>query len=378
MDKRICAFPAADYSTGEMDRVVAGHFAALNADTMLKPGMRVCIKPNLLMKAAPDQNVTTHPELVAAVIRALRAMGITDIVIGESPGGPYTKSALEGIYKATGMTGAVGADAALNFDTGYTALAADKAVICRAFNVINPVANADAVINLPKLKTHGMVMLSAGVKNLLGCVPGLQKPELHFRFGEKDDFCRMLVDLALLIAPCLTIVDAVDAMEGNGPSAGAIRHTGMTFAAVNPFALDLALCRYTGMTPDIVPTVRHAIESGLCPASADELDWISDAPAPVGRFILPDSRPHDFSHKLPPALKKPFNALVSAFFTSRPAIEKRRCIGCGKCSESCAPGAVTIHERKAVIDYKKCIACYCCHEMCPVQAVKIKRSRLFG
>jgi ferredoxin len=188
----------------------------------------------------------------------------------------------------------------------------------------------------------------------------------------------MLVDLSLLVKPVLTIVDAVDSMEGNGPSGGTIRHTGMLFASRNLYALDLALCAYVGFSPDEVLTVRHAVDTNLCPATAAELDWLGEKPDFLPDFTPPDSRPTNFTSHVPVFLRKPTAWLLEHVFESRPVILRDRCIGCGKCAESCAPGAAVVQERKAVIDKKLCIKCYCCHEFCPVKAVKIKRPFFVG
>ena len=372
----VSAVPAADYAPETMARVVAEHFRLWQAETFLKPGMSVCLKPNLLMRAEPEKGITTHPQLVKAVVRQLQAMGIADITIADSPGGPYTRTALDMIYRASGMAAvAEETGAKLNSDTGFAACKAPNGVICREFNIINPIAQADVVINLPKLKTHGMVTLSAGVKNLFGCVPGLQKPEFHYRFKETRDFCQMLVDLAGLVAPQLTIVDAVEAMEGNGPSGGQVRHTGMTFGGRQPYAMDMAICDFIGLDPDRVWTVRCSREVGLCPRDMGDLQWLGTRPEPVRDFCMPESRALNFSSHVPRFARRLAVCVLEKIWDTRPVIDTDKCIGCGKCAESCAPAAAIILDGKAVLDSRKCIKCYCCHEMCPVQAINIRKRR---
>lgn len=380
MKHTISAVSAESYTTEAMDRAVQAHFAALRVEELIRPGMSVCLKPNLLMKSAPKNAVTTHPALVEAVVRQLVAVGVPveRITIADSPGGPYLKTALEGIYKAAGLTEvSARTGAVLNYGTGAKTLRREENELCKEFHIIDPIAEADLVINLPKLKTHGMVTLSAGVKNLFGCVPGLEKPELHFRFKENKDFCQMLVDLSALVAPGLTIVDAVESMEGNGPSGGTVRHTGMTFAARDIYALDLGLCTYMSLPPEAVWTVQHAIAAGFCTREPNALTWLGERPE-VQAFALPASTSIDFTSRLPRFLRRPATYLEERFFAPRPVIVKSKCIGCGKCAESCAPEAAVIQERKAVIRYEKCIKCYCCHEMCPVRAIEIKRSGLLS
>ena len=181
-------------------------------------GRRVLLKPNLLMKRRPEEATTTHPLVVEAAARLLLDWGASEVTIADSPGGPYTRPLLHSIYETCGMTAAARQSGArLNEDTGFTTLRREENRLVREFSIINPVAEADLVVSVCKLKTHSMTTLSGGVKNLFGCIPGLQKPELHLRFPEKADFGEMLVDLALTVKPALTIVDAVVGMEGDGP-----------------------------------------------------------------------------------------------------------------------------------------------------------------
>ena len=71
-------------------------------DKYIKPGMKVLLKCNLLMKKKPEQAATTHPEVVAALGRLVKEAGAHPI-IGDSPGGLYNVSALRGVYRACGM-----------------------------------------------------------------------------------------------------------------------------------------------------------------------------------------------------------------------------------------------------------------------------------
>lgn len=81
------------------------------------------------------------------------------------------------------------------------------------------------VIDIAKLKTHGMMGYSGAVKNLFGVVPGLLKPELQPLPG-KEPFAEMLVDLCEYVHPDFSIIDAIDAMEGDGPTGGQKRFVG--------------------------------------------------------------------------------------------------------------------------------------------------------
>ena len=376
MDK-ISVFGCKEYNSDLLDEVIEKHFLALDENgTIIKDGAKVVIKPNLLIKRNPEDATTTHPKFMEAIIKAVQKRGGI-VTIAESPGGPYTKSMLKSVYSGTGMeevakkTGAI-----LNYETGYSVLNTKNGKVCTSFNIIDPIKNADIIISVAKLKTHAMTNMTCAVKNMFGSVPGLLKPEFHFRFPQKELFGEMLVDLCETVRPQISFVDAIVGMEGNGPSGGNPRFLGVTFAGLNPHAVDLFAANLIGFKTDDVPTLKAAIKRALCSENIFELEICGDdyKKFEAHDFKKPDSREAGFIEKLPFFIRNP----IVAFVTPKPVIRKKDCIGCGKCAESCPKQAIKILNKKAIIDYSKCIKCYCCHEMCPVKSIDIKRLRLLG
>src|SRR4030042_439692 len=87
--------------------------------------------------------------------------------------------------------------------------------------MIQIVLEADVVINLPKFKTHSMMLLTLGVKNLFGCIPGPRKALWHLKAGEdRKTFAQILVDVYQVVQPSLTLLDGVVGMGGDGPNRG--------------------------------------------------------------------------------------------------------------------------------------------------------------
>lgn len=373
---RICAVQTPEYRLETLCRAADRHLTEFSVYDKLTPQTKVLIKPNLLMKRAPQTATVTHHLLVEAVILCLQQHGIREIMIADSPGGPYTPGLLSGIYKASGMaetaerTGVI-----LNTDCGFQTVEAhgEKA---RSFELINPVLWADYIIDMPKLKTHAMTGMSCAVKNLFGTVPGLKKPEFHYRFPDKKDFTDLLIDLCETVNPDFILVDAVESMEGNGPSGGEARHTGMTFSAVNPYALDLVMADYLGLPVNDIPSIGHAVRRGLCPASADEVEIVGGYER-VKNFKRAKAGSVTFENYLPKPIRGLYEKKIQPMLTSRPVIVDKGCIGCGKCAESCPAHTIEIVSRKAVIHYDKCIRCYCCHEMCPQKTIRLSRFVLF-
>lgn len=328
-------------------------------------GKTVVIKPNLLAKREAEAGITTHPSFVSACAEYFISLG-TKVVVADSPGGVYNKSALDGIYKVTGMEAAcLQTGAELNYDFGHSCVF--KGEISRnSFNIINPLINADLIVNLSRLKTHALCEMSAAVKNMFGSIPGLQKAEQHARFPKKAAFADMLCDLCLINAPVINITDGVVGMEGNGPAGGTLKKVGAVIASANPFASDLVCAYIMGYKPKEVGTVECAIKRGLCPESVGELEIVGNAPLEfASNFKRPDASAGGLVKQLP--------SLFGGALRPKPKVRKSLCIGCGECMRNCPVSTIKIQNKKAKINPDACIKCYCCQEFCPVKAISVKR-----
>ena len=350
---------------------VCRHFEALGVEKDLRPQTRVLLKPNLLYGKKPEAAVTTNPAILKAVIRWLTERGFTNIVVADSSGGLFNAEYMRGVYAASGLN-IPGVQEYLNRDFTFGTRNTPPGCAVRSFNLITPVLEADYIINLPKLKTHAMTTVSAGVKNLFGTIPGLQKPDMHRRYPELAGFARMLCELEMTVKPDVTFLDAIDSMEGNGPGGGTVRHTGMTFASRDVFALDVAAVEFMGLDPLEIPHLKAARELGLYP---ERVEVTGDKPAPCSpAFRLPDAvKSTGFDDAVPKFLRKPTEKVLDALLRSYPHVDKSKCVGCGKCAESCPRKIIKIVDKKASMPRKDCISCFCCQEMCPVHAISVKR-----
>lgn len=350
-------------------------FAAAGLDGRIAAAQRIVVKPNLLMKCGPDAAVTTHPLVMQAVIRALQKRGAKDILIAESPGGLFTLSRLESIYGGCGMKQLAGEGVRLNTDLS----AVTREALGRTFELLAPIAQSDLLISVGKLKTHAMTGMSGGVKNLFGAIPGLTKPQFHFLFPEKGDFCDMLCDLCALLDPALTVLDGVVGMEGDGPSAGVPRSFGLILGSRDPFALDRAAAHMLGLSLNEALTVKASVKKGLAPERAEDLTVAGDKERfdhPFTDVLRPQSSEADFSSKLPRPLRSAGSKLLRQL-APRPRVRTADCIGCGRCAESCPVHTIALVKGRAVIRKAPCIRCFCCHEMCPVHAIDISKNIVF-
>ena len=337
----------------------------------VKPGQKVLLKVNLLMKKRPEEAVTTHPSVVEAVARlVLEAGGIP--IIGDSPGGPYTVNALRAIYAKSGLrevaerTGAI-----LNEDVGQTTIQYPEGKLVKSLTVTNCVLEADVIIPLSKLKTHGMMTYTGAVKILFGVIPGLLKAEYHLKMFKVRDFADLLVDIATWVKPALSIMDGVVGMEGDGPSAGKPRNIGALILSTDPFALDVVATDLIGLKPEKVPTIMAARVRGLT-SRLDELELKGDSRSlwKIQGFVIPKAVSTNFLDMVPlPSTAKTF---ILNRVRPRPIFEHATCVGCTDCANNCPAKAITMNEnQRPIVDLEGCIRCFCCQELCPHQAVKL-------
>ena len=367
--------PCADYTEGETRAALERALAPLGGLDWVEAGMRIAVKVNLVTFAKPEKAATTHPGLLCALVRLLAERG-ADVVVGDSPGGLYNAAYVNRVYAATGMRAVEQAGGRLNQNFEQSAAQYPQGKVCRQFHYTAWLDGADAVINLCKLKTHGMMAMTCGAKNLFGTIPGTMKPEYHFRYPDPRDFARMIVDLNEYFKPRLTIVDAVECMEGNGPTGGTPRHMGALLAAESPHKVDLVCAGLIGLKREEVPTLEAALERELIPSSESELRVEGDPAA----FSIPDfqrittGNSHLFTGNGKSLFGRVEGFVMGWALSQRPVVKKKECVGCGECRDICPAKAITMVKQKPRIDRKACIRCFCCQEFCPKSAMKVHRT----
>lgn len=225
----------------------------------IRPSQRVLIKPNLIVPRPPQVPAQTHPEVIYAIARIIKDLGAT-VLIGDSPAWSNTRGCLK----------ALGVDQRLEH-LGAQIIQLDQPVKMNidgaAVGISKVALEADAIINLPKLKAHQQLGATFAIKNMFGCVAGLagkEKAYWHFAWGkEKALFCRMLVEIYRKLNPVLNIIDGIVGMEGAGPINGQPQQVGYLVAGVNPVACERVCCELVGFNPQDLPLLTAACESGL-------------------------------------------------------------------------------------------------------------------
>ncbi len=332
-------------------------------ESFARRGDRVLLKPNLLAAKSPAKAVTTHPSMIRGMIQIIRdGGGIPSI--GDSPG---IGSAAKVAEKAGIAAVAKSMDCPIVEFNRPVLPPESRGKTFRNIEIDRAVLEADVVINLPKWKTHAQMLLTLGVKNLFGCVPGKKKALWHLKAGEdRLLFARMLVDIYEVVRPGLTILDGVVGMEGNGPGSGPAIPLGLILASRDALSVDQVACDLLGIPRRSLMTNRVALDRGLGKEAIDILgEKVEDVRIPA--FQLPSLTRVDWN--LPGFIRK---ALKNAL-TAKPVVDEAVCKNCGQCAEICPPKALRVKEKVPSFDYGRCIRCFCCLEVCPEGAVTIKQ-----
>lgn len=358
---------AANYKAETVERALREIFANYGGpESFFASGDKVLLKVNMVDAVAPELAVTTHPEIVRAVIRLVRECGAEPFV-GDSPGLASTRKAAEkcGILAVCNEL----AVELLDFSEAVEVkLPLGRAV--KKLNVAKAVTQFDKIISLAKMKTHTFMGVTGAVKNMFGIVPGTLKAKWHFNMQHQDRFAELLMDICGYRIPEFSIIDGIMGMEGNGPRNGKPKFAGILFGGKNPYAVDAIMAEKMGLSKMYSPLSALALARGAVCQTAD-IDVVGSAHAFRCEFV-PAKSYKTAGEAYPQWLVD----ILRRVFTARPAIKYLECVGCGECVKVCPAAAVSIADCAATIDKKKCIRCFCCQEFCPKDAVRVKQGLL--
>ncbi len=225
-------------------------------ERFVRRGERVVIKPNVAWDRAPEQAANTDPELVGALVRlCLGAGAAAVVVVDNSCHDPERTFARSGIGPAARAAGATvlhqGTAGVVTLDLGGSELG--------QWQVLEPIATADRLINVPVVKHHSLSKVTVGMKNWIGAVVG-RRNAMHQRI---DQVC---AELAAAFRPTLTVVDASRVLLGGGPTGGSldlVRKLDLVAVATDPVAADAWGASLLERTPAELPFLEIAARLGL-------------------------------------------------------------------------------------------------------------------
>ncbi|MDR1495317.1 MAG: DUF362 domain-containing protein [Clostridiales Family XIII bacterium] len=240
------------------------------ADTIIRKGSTVVLKPNAGHLGKDGTSVNTSPALVGEVIKAVKAAGARKVIVAESAAiGCDTIACLEdsGISDAARNAGVdeirdIKSDKELIKVPIRDARSAITSVMLPRFLV-----EADHIINMPIFKSHASMVFTCALKNIKGVVQDKVHYDMH-----RTNLAMAMMDIWSVVRADLNIADLIWPAEGFGPHSPVPLDFGCVLASRDPVALDIVACHCVGLDTGKVSYFENARERGLGCADIDELE----------------------------------------------------------------------------------------------------------
>jgi uncharacterized protein (DUF362 family)/NAD-dependent dihydropyrimidine dehydrogenase PreA subunit len=332
-------------------------------------GKKVVLKVNALRACDPDREaIVTHPRVLKAVIEKLETLNPAEIIVGDSVGTEsYGNS--QHIFDTTGLAEAAGPyyrNLSLNLE-----MVSLKRPFEREVAVLKDILEADVYISLPKMKTHGLTMLSGAVKNNYGLLAGAQKSWYHFHAGDPALFAEILVEMYQLRPPDMVIMDGILAMERYGPCSPETRWVNKILAADDAVALDTVEARMVGFGPNDVPYLRICRDLGIGETDLEAIEVIGDG-SPIKGYNKPTVAPEStYCYLSGVGGGKTSKTFYTDRVSQRPVFNADKCEPeCRDCVDACPADALSADTPPALTS-DACILCSACREACGYGGIEL-------
>jgi len=333
---------------------------------ILKPRSKVFVKINHLSPPSPpEKGIVTHPAFTKEVLLLLKEFAC-EITVGDDIQSTDVDGFLVSGYRT--LCQELGIPLVNLKEKGFREIPCHGKLLEKVY--ISPlVLEADFVFNLPKLKTHSFTIYTGAIKNMYGIIPWGLRHSYHRQFMKNEVFSEMLVDIFSAAPPHLTIMDAVVAMEGEGPGAGNLRKVGLILASRDAVALDAVATRIISYDPMDIYTTFHAHQRGLGIGKLEDIEILGEnlQAVEVKNFKHSAISFTLFRSRIP--------SFLYAYFQDQliliPEVLREKCTACLECINVCPRGASKLRRGRAWIENDICIHCMCCHEVCRFEAIKL-------
>lgn len=367
----VSAVRCADYDPARLREAVESVLAPLGGlKAFVSPGSTVLLKPNLVSPHPPEDAVTTHPALVEVMAGLCRDCGVRTVLIGDSPAGAHDDAILwerTGMREVASRTGAELRSFTVR-DLNSIDVGGERVPVPKWLDEV------DTVISLPKLKTHTLTALTCATKNVFGLVVGEAKSMAHARHPSPTAMSVFLANVYTALRPHLTLVDAITAMEGEGPTNGRPRQVDLILAGADAAAIDAVCARTLGVSPHAIPMLRTIRELDAGETRLANIAIVGDGATPLDGAHLKPSMAR-WLQRIPESIFKPATYVLA----SRPRVRQKHCVKCGACARICSQQAIEWDEVRAQyrVHKERCILCMCCLESCPHQAIEVRSPLLW-
>jgi len=238
-------------------------------DSLVSPGDRVLVKPNLIAPYHYTTGATTSPPLIRALCELAKEAGARKVAIAD---GSNVGSRTEEVFAVTGLkelSAKIGVDLINLKKTKTIYMGIPNGKIFRRLKIPEAIMEADVIINAPVMKTHDVFPATLGLKNMKGVLQEKDKKRFH-----KWGLAQSIVDLNKLVLPQITVLDGTVGMEGMGPTHGTPVNLGIIISSFDTVAADSVAARVMGIDPLEIEYVKLAFEQGLGCADLSRIEVV--------------------------------------------------------------------------------------------------------
>ncbi|MEO8275955.1 MAG: DUF362 domain-containing protein [Thermoanaerobaculia bacterium] len=276
---RVAVARAASYSV-DLEPILRRAFTEIGITPGAVAGKRILLKPNLVETATGAGHINTHPEVVRAVAKALRAFGAAEVLVGEGPG--HRRDTLL-VLEESGLAQVL-VDEKLRFvdlnrQRGFAVANAGRRSGLVRLTLPVVLSEVDWIVSLAKLKTHHWAGATLAMKNLFGIMPGSYygwpKNVLHYAGLQES-----ILDINATVRPQFAVIDGIVGMEGDGPIMGTAKTAGVVIVGSNLPAVDASAARVMGIDPRGIRYLAAA-DGWLGPIAEDAILQVGETLASV-------------------------------------------------------------------------------------------------
>lgn len=353
--------------------------SVLDNGNVVKKGMVVFLKTNALSPHPASRAITTHPEVVRAVIRYFKKYDVR-IIVGDNPATKEMKT----VYKVNGTLSVIEEEKVeMAENSELKVIEADNYKRYKEFNVSKQIIEADILINMPKLKTHGLAYFTGAEKNLFGTIYGLEKAQWHVKSSTPLEFGEAMTDLYSAIKKemkdkvFVNLMDGIEGLEGEGPSTGGSKkEANVLLASKDAVALDRVAMEIVKLdsSKSFISIITN--NRGLGEFNLENIKILGDDLSLFKNIKFEPAKIEEVGIR---ALKLVNKYNIKNLVLEHPKFDKKTCIKCGECKKICPPQAISMEKGETPnVSKNKCIRCWCCTEVCPVNAISKSKRPLIG
>ncbi len=332
---------------------------------LFKSGERVILKPNFVAPRENSKGATTNLGLLEAIVQKLQTLGCKPIIC-EMPGMEFDTREVFNYLKIWEFAEKHDIEVFIPEEKDFITIPVPNSFVLKKIKVPRIVLE-NKIVNVPILKTHVITQVTLGMKNLMGFCHHDTRKLMH-----SLGIHAAVADLNKVIKPTLTIIDAINSMEGDGAVYGNLKKTMTLIAGLDPFATDKIACDFMGVDYKDISYINLA---------RNNVPIEIEGNIERHKFELPkQSKGYQFAYRCLYIIDFVFEKLFSVhfntflyktgYFGTRPILEPISfCQDCRKCLEECPVGAISA---KFTFDRKKCLRCLHCYDICPKKLIGVK------